>query len=135
MENCKRLIQFIDRNTKYGTEEFPEMFGEGIGIEATGVEYLNQFIDRDWLQLHSYWQSQSDCWLAALISLLRDIDRAKSSSILVNIVLLGSDESSLNAIEYVRDFIDELSPEVRDRIEAKISTIVSIRMKQVRSAN
>ena len=47
MENCDRLIQFIDRNTDRGTEEIPEIFGEKVRVEDSGVEYLNQFIDRD----------------------------------------------------------------------------------------
>ncbi|WP_310417841.1 hypothetical protein [Chamaesiphon sp. OTE_8_metabat_110] len=127
MENCDRLIQFIDRHTNRGTEELPEIFGEGVGVEDLGVEYLDRFLDRDWVQLQSYWQSQSDYWIEALTLLLGDIDLAQSSNILVNIVLLGSDESALNAIEYVRDFIGALNPEVRDRIEAKMSTIVSKR--------
>ena len=127
MENCDRLIQFIDRHTSHGTEELPQIFGEGVGVEDPGVEYLERFLDRDWLQLYSYWQSQSDLWIEALILLLGDIEPAKSRDTFVEIVLLGSDESALNAIEYVRYFIQELHPEVRDRIEAKMSAIVSKR--------
>jgi hypothetical protein len=133
MENCDRLIQFIDRNTNHGTKEIPQIFGEGVGVEDPGVKYLNQFIDRDWLQLQSYWQSQSDRWIEALIFSIGDIDRSKSRDILVNIILLGSDESALSAIEHVRDFIDELSPEVREQIEAKMSTIISSRIRKIQS--
>jgi hypothetical protein len=135
MDTCDRLIQFIDRNTSHGTKELPEIFGEGVGAEDPGIEYLKEFTDRDWLQLQSYWQSKSDYWIEALILLLGDIDRSKSMDILVDIVLLGSDESALNAIEYVRDFIDELNPEVREQIEAKMSAIVSSRIGKVRSVD
>jgi hypothetical protein len=82
------------------------------------------------VQLQSYWQSQSDLWIEALIFLVGDIDLAQSRDILVNIVLLGSDESALNAIEYVRGSIDELSPGVRAQIEVKISKIISSRKKK-----
>jgi hypothetical protein len=128
MEDGDRLIQFIDRHTSHGTEELPEIFGEGVGVEDPGVECLSQFLDRDWLQLQSYWQSQSDLWIEALIFLLGDIDRSKSRATFVDIVLLGSDDSALNAIEYVRDFIDELNPEVREQINAKMWAIVSSRI-------
>jgi hypothetical protein len=127
MGNCDRLIQFIDRHTNCGTEELPQIFGEGVGVEDPGGEYLDRFLDRDWLQLQNYWQSQSDLWIEALILLLGDIDPAKSRDIFIEIVLLGSDESALNAIEYVRDFIQELHPEVREQINTKISAIVSKR--------
>ncbi len=135
MENCDRLIQFIDRYTNHGIEELPEIFGEGVGVEDPGVECLDRFLDRDWVQLQSYCYSQSDCWIGALILLLGDIDLAQARDILVNIVLLGSDESALNAIEYVRDFIDELNHEAKEQIEEKISTIVSSKIEKVRSVN
>ena len=38
MENLDRLIQFIDRNTEFGTQELAEIFGEGVGVEDPGVE-------------------------------------------------------------------------------------------------
>jgi hypothetical protein len=112
MENFDLLVQFVDRHTNDGTEELPEIFGEGVGAEDFGVTCLSQFSDRDWLQLQSYWQAQSDDWIAALIFLLADVDRNNSREILVTIALSGSYESRLTAMDYVRDFSHTLSPEI-----------------------
>lgn len=131
MDSFDRLVQFIDRHTNHGTQELHQIFGEGVGAETVGVEYLNQFLDGDWWQLQNYWQTQSDCWIEALIYLLISVDVAIARDILVKIVLLGSDESSLNAIEYVCDFANELNPEVRSQLDRKISRIISSRIKQV----
>jgi hypothetical protein len=130
MDNFDRLVQFIDRHTHHGTQELPQIFGEGVGAEAPGVEDLDQFIDRDWLRLQGYWGERSDNWIEALIFLLTDVDNSNSRGILVQIVLLGSDESSLTAIGHVREFIDELNLEVRSQIEIKISRIISSRINK-----
>jgi hypothetical protein len=63
MDNFDRLVQFIDRHTHHGTQELPQIFGEGVGAEAPGVEDLDQFIDRDWLRLQGYWGERSDNWI------------------------------------------------------------------------
>jgi hypothetical protein len=63
MDNFDRLVQFIDRHTNRGTAELPQIFGEGVGAEATGLTNLGQFLDGDWWQLQSYWQPQSDLWI------------------------------------------------------------------------
>jgi hypothetical protein len=60
MDSFDRLVQFIDRYTENGTEELPQIFGEGVGAEAAGLICLSQFLDRDWGQLPSYWLAQSD---------------------------------------------------------------------------
>jgi hypothetical protein len=99
MDNFDRLVQFIDLYTNRGTAELPQIFGEGVGVEAAGLICLGQFLDRDWEQLPSYGQTQSDLWIEALIHLLVRIDNPHSRDLLVQIVLLGSDESSLHASE------------------------------------
>jgi hypothetical protein len=97
-------VQFIDRNTNNNSsDEIPQIFGEGVGAEDPGVEYLNQFSDRDWWQLKSYWRSQSDEWIELLILLLGYICNPNSEEILVNIVLLGSDNSRVHAMENLHD--------------------------------
>jgi hypothetical protein len=60
MDNFDRLVQFIDRDTEYGTAELPQIFGEGVGDGAAELTCLSQFFDRDWWQLPSYWLAQSD---------------------------------------------------------------------------
>jgi hypothetical protein len=60
MDNFDRLVQFIDCYTDNGTEELPQIFGEGVGAEAVGVTCLRQFLDRDWGQLQGDWRAQSD---------------------------------------------------------------------------
>jgi hypothetical protein len=112
MENYDRLVQFIDRHTNYGTEELPQIFGEGVGAEDFGMVYLNQFTDRDWRQLQSYWQAQSDYWIEALMFLLVNVDSTNARDLLVTIALSGSYESRLTALDYVRDFSHTLSPEI-----------------------
>jgi hypothetical protein len=131
MDNFDRLVQFIDRYTDDGTEELPQIFGEGVGAEAAGLTCLSHFLDRDWGQLPSYWLAQSDLWIEALIYFLVNFDNPHSQDLLVQIVLLGSDESSLTAIEHVRDFQDRLNPEVRSQLDRKISRIISSRVKRI----
>jgi hypothetical protein len=131
MDNFDRLVQFIDRYTDNGTEELPQVFGEGVGAEAVGVTCLSQFLDRDWGQLQGDWQTQSDLWIEALIYLLVRVDNPNSQDLLVQIVLLGSDEASLTAIEHVWDFREQLNPEVRSQLDRKISRIISSRVKRI----
>jgi hypothetical protein len=112
MDNFDRLIQFIDLHTDRGTTELPQIFGEGVGAEDFGVACLSQFLDRDWRQLQSYWQTQSNCWIEALMFLLADVDITSSRDLLIEIALLGSYESRSTARDYVRDFSHTLSPEI-----------------------
>ena len=131
MDNFDRLVQFVDLHTSNGTQELPEIFGEGVGAEDLGVEYLNQFTDLDWLNLQINLQERSDNWIEALIFMLIHINNHNSRYLLGQIVLLGSEESSLTAIEHVRDFINELNHQVREQIETKISRIISSRVKKI----
>jgi hypothetical protein len=61
MDNFDRLVQFIDRYTDRGTEELPQIFGEGVGVETAGLICLGQFLDRDWEQLRIYGQISRFC--------------------------------------------------------------------------
>ena len=129
MSNFKKLVQFIDDVIKKGEGEIPEAWGEGVGFEKEGCVYLKEFNDKDWAQLQNGWREKSDHWIKCLIDLLSQVECQQSKEMLINIALQGSDESALDAIEFVRSFISELDPSVIERLEDKSWKVISSRMK------
>ncbi len=60
-------------------------------------------------------------------------ESAKAQEFLISLVLNGSDEVALTAMEYVRDFIGDVDLDVKRQMDEKIRRIVRFRMKCVKT--
>ncbi len=67
--------------------------------------------------LHKEWKNRSYPWIKCLIDLLYGVDNDKSQELIVNIGLLGDDEETLDAMECIQEFIEEIDIKVKEKLK------------------
>ncbi len=129
MKKLRQLVDFIDSNTQNGLTGVVEPWGEGVGSEQPGVELILKLDKRGWQELADISQNKSDHWGECLIILLGMAESIQANDMLVSLVLNGSDEVALTAMEYVREFIGKVDLEVQKLMAEKIKRIIRLRAR------
>lgn len=129
MREVEQLIKHIDHHTNGGMREPWPGWYEDEFLQHMGVDILHRFKDEDWRALERIWIDKSDFWIKCLIDLVGQVYTGDERPVLINIARYGSDESTLDAMECVREFIDELNANLSSKLEIKLKSIVERRMK------
>ena len=126
-----KLIQFIDLYTRKGSVD-PIMvtgaWGEGEGIEDRGIELVESFSSEDWLTLSKKIRGKSDLWIEYCIELLGGADTVDSRFMLVEIAFTGTDENFLDAMEWIRDFEEDVSLDIWRQLKKRSSIVLRRRL-------
>ena len=128
MSSFSLLVQFIDHHTNEGTTEPGPGWGDDEFLDKQGLDYFNKFTVNDWELLRSFWGNKSEIWIELLVYLVSGVNNDESKALLVAIAKNGSDESIINVMEYIREFVKEIDPEVFKEIEEKSWSIINIKM-------
>ena len=100
----EKLINFIDRHTENGTIFPREPWGEGIGIEAEGIDLVKSLSVNNWLALYEKLAKKSNFWIECLIELLDGVGTQTTRQMIIYIALNGTEENFFDAMECIRDF-------------------------------
>lgn len=128
MTPSKAFTLYLDKHTNKGLTEPGAGWGDDETLDTNGVELLNKFEHQDWEYLSDYWKQQSDIWIELLIHLVSQKLCSDSKNILVDVARYASDESTMNVMEYVRDFFTELDPSIAEEIDQKSWQIIKNKM-------
>jgi len=119
------LIRFIDCMTNRGlTSHEKEPWGEGIGLEKKGVEYINSLTTENWLSLKKLIGEKTDLWIKCLIDLLYEYDDIEAHRILVYIALNGTQANFLDAMECIHEFKQEVTEEILQKLKNRSDLII-----------
>ncbi len=131
MKKVKLLKKYIDDFTDNGRAEPPQLWDDDETVQLRGVEYLKKFKKEDWYYLQSNWRYNEYHWITCLIDLLDAINSVESRKLMVEIGLSGDDEETLDAMECIREFIENIDEKIKKELKEKTGRIIRDRMKNV----
>lgn len=127
--SIKKLVDFIDGLTNNGVVFPKEPWGEDIGLEEEGEKLVYSLSNNDWLTLKETVFDKSDVWIELLIDILYLADTKESREMKIYIALNGTEENCLDAMEYIREFKQEIDSNIWSKLRERSSKILSKRLK------
>lgn len=125
----KNLVKFINELTNNGVIFPSEPWGEGIGLEEEGKKLVCSLSTNDWFTLREIILDKSDVWIEFLIAILDEADTKQARKMMIYLALNGTEENCLDAMEYIREFKQEIDSNIWSKLRERSSEILSKRLK------
>ena len=97
--------------------------------QTKGVTLLEQFTVDDWSRFVSEIEFKSDTWFEYAIDCLSEFSSSKSKDVIIELTSVSRKAVALYAMEAAQDFIDELTPEIRRKLEKNMRELILLQLK------
>lgn len=124
MEPLNQLLSYINLFTFDGTCETDDRWSDDEYVLDFGVELLKKLTSSEWIRLASATGEKSDAWNGALIDLLDQEGSNSSRMVLMAMVEDGADETVLDAMECIHEFIDEVGNPMADKLRLRLAEVL-----------
>lgn len=94
--------------------------------QTKGATLLESFTETDWNLFLSEVEFKSDLWVEYAIDCLSELSFSQSKEIIIKLASGNRKTVVFYAMQAVQDFIDELTPEIRQKLEQNMRTLIFV---------